>query len=182
MVVEQRASLSLPIDAERAHYGRMMRPPDKDVGSLDLDGRCRAASEAYHIACDALDAGLRRKSGATAREWKAEFDARVELRHARAAFVAASKRYTAISKAELRVSARELDRPHAVDSVLDSSDEMPPLEQSKETELDEGPLCRAGDVLTTDDQMIQQSHLHQVKSLRQLQSDAAIRHGRLRNP
>ena len=80
--------------------------PDKDVGSVHLDVRCRAASEAYDIAAKALDAGLRRDSGATAGEWKAEFDARVELRYARAAYLLHAKRFTALSEAELCVSQR----------------------------------------------------------------------------
>src|SRR5688572_1838448 len=132
----------------------MTRSPDRDVGSLDLDVRCRAATEAYHIAADALGAGLRRDSGATADQWKTEFDARVELRHARAAFVAGAKRFTAISEAELRVSQRELHGPNAVDSVLDSSEKIQPLERPlKGTELDEAALGDAGDRLATNDQV-----------------------------
>jgi len=78
---------------------RMPGLQDNAVGALDE--RCRAATEAYEIAAEALDAGLRRDSGATAIEWKAEFDARIELRHARAAFVARSKSFAASSEAEL---------------------------------------------------------------------------------
>ena len=75
-----------------------------EVGPVDLDVRCRAASEAYNIAAEALDASLKRESGASAEEWKAEFDARIELRHARAAFVDSVKRFTAISEALLQIS------------------------------------------------------------------------------
>jgi hypothetical protein len=82
----------------------MTRPPDKDVNFLDLDVRCRAATEAYLAAAAALDAALRRDGRATAPEWKAESDARVKLRHARAAYVAGIERFTALSDAELRAT------------------------------------------------------------------------------
>jgi hypothetical protein len=84
--------------------GGVTRLHDSTV--VSLDERCRAASEAYDIAAQSLDSGLRREGGATATEWKAEFDARIELRLARAAFIARSKSFAAASEAELRARQR----------------------------------------------------------------------------
>ena len=88
---------------------RRLADPGHSCGYLDHDVRYRVASQSYDIAVEALHAGLRRDSGATTEERKAEFDARIELRHARAAFVADLKRFTAASKAELRLQRMQAD-------------------------------------------------------------------------
>jgi hypothetical protein len=79
-------------------------PGNQSVSYTQLDERCRTASDAYQKAASALHAGLCRPSGATASEWKAEYDARVDLRVARAAYVSASLDFTAVSAAEHKVS------------------------------------------------------------------------------
>jgi len=87
----------------------MIRPALKDVAYAELMDRCDAARHAYETAGRALDAGLRRMSGATPIEWKAEYDARIELRLARAAYVAASRVFTAVATAQHRLSRMTLD-------------------------------------------------------------------------
>ena len=58
----------------------------------ELGERCRVASNAYDAAASALDIGLRRPDGATPSALKAEYDARIDLRQARAAYVANARR------------------------------------------------------------------------------------------
>jgi hypothetical protein len=74
-------------------------PPRKTIAAMSckvLGERCRAASEAHDTAGRALDVALRRNEGPTTAEWKAEHDARVDLRVARAAYVRESQEYTAM--------------------------------------------------------------------------------------
>jgi hypothetical protein len=87
----------------------MIRQELKDVACAELMARCDAARDAYAKASRALDAGLRRTSGATAIEWKAEYDARIELRLAREAYAAASRDFTASAAAQHRLSRIALD-------------------------------------------------------------------------
>ena len=73
---------------------------------MELGERCRVASEAHDVAGRALDAALKRVEGATAADWKAEHDARVDLRLARSAYVLKSQEYTAMSALLWRVLTR----------------------------------------------------------------------------
>ncbi len=104
LTVEQ---IALSIEAVPAH-DQMMEMPEQQPGSANLARQCRAASHAYDIAAEALDAGLRREGGATAGEWKAEFDARMELRAARAAYVADARGLTAFRGGAAFVSSRSV--------------------------------------------------------------------------
>ena len=72
---------------------------NKSLSPMTLPARCRAASLAYDTAGRALDTGQRRAGGATPSEWKAEHDALVDLRTARAAYLADSTDFTKISAA-----------------------------------------------------------------------------------
>ena len=85
--------------------------------SAQLAARCLTASQAYQAAGHALDVGLRRKSGATALEWKAEYDARIDLRIARAAYVAAANAFTAVSAAEHHALRRAVMAGHGTASM-----------------------------------------------------------------
>ena len=73
---------------------------------MELGERCRAASEAHDVASRALDAAIKRVKGATAAEWKAEHDTRVDLRLARSAYVLKSQEYAAMSSLLWRVLTR----------------------------------------------------------------------------
>jgi len=77
----------------------MIRPTESETSCTQLGERCRSACDAYERAARALDIGLRRQSGATPSEWKAEHDARIDLRRARAAYVDDALRFTAVSQA-----------------------------------------------------------------------------------
>ena len=84
----------------------MIGPLDKNATSTDISERCRAATEAYATAAQALNAGHQRETGPTPSELKGDFDARIELRATRAAYLEGARRFTALSKAELRASQR----------------------------------------------------------------------------
>ena len=66
---------------------------------MQLGERCRIASDAHDAAGRALDFAMTRDSGATAAEWKADHDTRVDLRVARAAYVRESLAFAATSSA-----------------------------------------------------------------------------------
>ena len=75
----------------------MIGPVEAAITCTHVGERCRLASDAYDRAARALDIGLRRLGGATPSEWKAEYDARIDLRQARAAYVADALKFTAVS-------------------------------------------------------------------------------------
>jgi hypothetical protein len=94
-----------------AQDGSMIMPAHKDGTCAELGDSCDAARDAYETAGRALDAALRREGGATASEWKTEYDTRIDLRLARAAYVAACLEFTAIAATAHQISRIGLDQP-----------------------------------------------------------------------
>jgi hypothetical protein len=92
----------------------MVTPRAEPMSHTELGNRCRTASDAYDVASRAVDAGQRRNGGATAAEYKAEFDARIELRHARKKFLASARAFTAESSASHAITRHALDRPSRI--------------------------------------------------------------------
>jgi hypothetical protein len=86
----------------------MAKMGTEPVSCTELSERCRMANDAYKVASSALDAGQRRENGATSAEWKAEFDARIELRHARGDYLASAVAFNAESAAFHTIMRRSL--------------------------------------------------------------------------
>jgi hypothetical protein len=101
---------------------------ENGTSCVELGKRCRAASEAYEAASRALDVGLRRDSGPTASEWKNEYHARVELRLARAAYLANAKHFTAESAA-FREAAAFVSRAMSAGFIRQGT-YLPPISES----------------------------------------------------
>ena len=69
----------------------------------ELANKFHAGIGAWNVASREVDRGMWRKRGATPREWKSEFDARITLREARARYITAVNAFVAGAEAELQV-------------------------------------------------------------------------------